>query len=530
MSMVRDTLRGKELLVTGVSGFLGKVWVGFVLDRIEELGRIHLLIRGKRQQTGYDRFLRMVERSPAFRPLRARHGANLHAFLESKIRVHEGDIADPNLGIDAGVLDEIAGRLDAVVHFAGLTDFQPDPIQGLETNSRGALNVADVTARLRVPRLVHCSTAYVAGDRTGRVPETLVPGVSPNGTTFDPMTELELAEAEAKQHEVRSERIDRIADRAKALGWPNIYTYSKGLAEHLLSQRTDLALTMLRPAIVECAHEFPFPGWNEGVNTSAPIVWLMSSWFRRLPASPDHHFDVIPVDTVAKAAALVTALAMRGEAEPVYQLASSSANPLLFQRAVDLNSLAYRRRYGRDESTWVERNVKRYFDGVFADPDRDPFPSMYMLREGVREISKLLEEVDVKRFVSARRYAKEGPDLERKRKTAIIDARNADRMMKRIEEMLRAYRPFIYDKDYVYETHRIEAATKRLSAEDARAFGFDIAELDWRKYWIDIHVPGLEQWSLPVLRGERAPEDPPFIHTKNESQAPTEPPRPFLEA
>jgi hypothetical protein len=259
-------------------------------------------------------------------------------------------------------------------------------------------------------------------------------------------------------------------------------------------------------------------------------VWLMSSWFRRLPASPDHHFDVIPVDTVARAATLVTALSLRGEAELVYQLASSSANPLTFRRAVDLNSLAYRRRYAAPGSTWVERNVKRYFDGVFSNPDRDPFPSMYMLREGVRELSKLLEEVDVKRFVTARRYAKEGPDLERKRKTAISDARNADRMMKRIEEMLRAYRPFIYDKDYVYLTERIEAASKRLSPEDTRDFGFDIRELDWRKYWIDVHVPGLEQWSFPVLRGDRAPEDPPFIHTKNESQSPTEPPRPFLDA
>ena len=41
-------------------------------------------------------------------------------------------------------------------------------------------------------------------------------------------------------------------------------------------------------------------------------------------------------------------------------------------------------------------------------------------------------------------------------------------------------------------------------------FGFDIGSLDWRHYWMKIQVPGLETWSIPVLRGEKVSDDPPL--------------------
>ena len=71
---VRDTLAGKRLLVTGVTGFLGKVFVAFLLDRLPDLGRITVLSRGRRGQTPSERIRRIAERSPAWRPLRERYG------------------------------------------------------------------------------------------------------------------------------------------------------------------------------------------------------------------------------------------------------------------------------------------------------------------------------------------------------------------------------------------------------------------------------------------------------------------------
>ena len=76
---VRESLAGKRLLVTGVTGFLGKVLVAFLLHELPELGRITVLARGRRGQSPAERVRRIAERSPAWRPLRARHG---HALGE----------------------------------------------------------------------------------------------------------------------------------------------------------------------------------------------------------------------------------------------------------------------------------------------------------------------------------------------------------------------------------------------------------------------------------------------------------------
>jgi long-chain acyl-CoA synthetase len=512
MTSLRATYAGKELLVTGVTGFLGKVWVAMLLDHLDEIGRLHLVIRGKKSRPGRDRFIRSVERSPAYRTLRHKHGAGLHAFLDDKVTVHEGDVSEPNAGLSEATLAGIAPRLAAVVHFAGLTDFQPDPLSAFATNVTGALNAADVAARLPVPRLVHISTSFVAGCVSGRIAEEVTPRVSPNGRTFDPREELRIGVELSQALELRSERVDAVTDRAQALGWPNIYTFSKALAEHLLTERKDVRSTFVRPAIVESAMSYPFPGWNEGMNTSGPIVWLMSTWFRRLPARPDNHFDVVPVDTVARGTTVAVGEALRDVAAPVYHLASSATNPLTFARAIDLNALAYRRRYSRTRSTDLERLVKRHFDGVVGDPERDPFPSMAMLRNGARELSKLLDDVDLKKLLSADFYERRGAELEKKRKSALTTARNADRNLKRIEEMLRLYRPFIHDHDYVFVTDAVLKATAALVPEERAAFGFDIDALCWRRYWIEVHVPGLEKWSLPLLRNEKPDEDPPFEH------------------
>ena len=74
---VRKQLEGSRLLVTGVTGFLGKVWVAMMLDHASEIGRMVVLIRGRRGESAEQRFARIVERSPAFRPLRERWGAEL---------------------------------------------------------------------------------------------------------------------------------------------------------------------------------------------------------------------------------------------------------------------------------------------------------------------------------------------------------------------------------------------------------------------------------------------------------------------
>ena len=46
---VRDALRGKNVLLIGGTGFIGKVWLANLLTELPEIGRVYLLVRHNRQ-------------------------------------------------------------------------------------------------------------------------------------------------------------------------------------------------------------------------------------------------------------------------------------------------------------------------------------------------------------------------------------------------------------------------------------------------------------------------------------------------
>ena len=71
---IREAFSGKHLLVTGVTGFVAKVWVTLLLTHLPEVGRLTVLVRGRRRQSAEARLREIVETSPALRPLRERHG------------------------------------------------------------------------------------------------------------------------------------------------------------------------------------------------------------------------------------------------------------------------------------------------------------------------------------------------------------------------------------------------------------------------------------------------------------------------
>ena len=80
--------------------------------------------------------------------------------------------------------------------------------------------------------------------------------------------------------------------------------------------------------------------------------------------------------------------------------------------------------------------------------------------------------------------------------------------MARVDAMLEQYQPFIHDIEWVFHNRRLRRELARLHPEDHGEFGFTMSELDWRRYWMDVQYPGLVQWSLPLLKGEKAPLDP----------------------
>jgi thioester reductase-like protein len=516
---IREAFAGKHLLVTGVTGFLGKVWLAMVLDYLPEVGRATVIIRPKKGEDANARFQRIAERSPAFRPLREKLGAKaFRTLIREKIRVVEAKLVEPLCGLEEAEADSLLADVDVVVHFAGLTDFEPDPQMAIDANVHGAQHAADLAARTRGKRYVHVSTTFVAGRRSETIGETIEVGVSPNGTEFDPAEELQLLEAGIAEGETKKQRTGFAMERANALGWPNIYTYSKGLSEHLIETREDVATTTFRPAIVECARSYPFEGWNEGINTSGPLVWLLSTTFQRFPARTTNIFDIVPVDTVARSMVVVVAEALRDRAEPIYQCGSSAINPLDFRRAVDLTGLAIRRMYARRGDDF-EKKVLAKLDPICMEPTDDEVFGHRRMRLVARATRNFLRKFKLKENVSPKLYDKiDGEKVDEKLRKFSMDCRTTDRKLGQVEDMLRVYLPFVNEIAYVFRTDNLVAATERMSDADRELFGFDVADICWRNYWVNVQVPGLDKWSLPLLRNEKVPDDPPLEATEGDAE------------
>src|ERR1019366_5757991 len=95
------------------------------------------------------------------------------------------------------------------------------------------------------------------------------------------------------------------------------------LAEPLIArQGAGLPIAIVRPSIVETSTDQPFPGWNEGINTSAPLSYLLGTYFRQLPTNERKCLDVIPVDMVCRGMTLIAAAIIARRQKPIYQLAT----------------------------------------------------------------------------------------------------------------------------------------------------------------------------------------------------------------
>jgi alcohol-forming fatty acyl-CoA reductase len=526
---VRETLANRHILLIGVTGFIGKVWLVNLLENVSGIGKVTLLIRRNRTTSAQRRFEKIVEESPTFDTLQQRYGRDLGAFLKAKIEVVEGDVSQPGLGLDAAVQERLARSLDLIVNSAGLTDFNPDLRDALSSNVDSALYLLDFLKRCsqvgqhtgHQAGLMHLSTCYVVGMRNGRVTEELQDNYNPAGdAAFDAEREIASLRETIERIESRSESpelsnalrrqalgrgvdaADAPADelqgvlkrnrarwarnrlvrvglrRAQHLGWPNIYTFTKSLGESLLARYgRELPIAIVRPSIVESSERSPFKGWNEGINTSGPLSYLLGTNFRQLPTNEKKCLDVIPVDMVCRGMSLIAAAVIARCNARMYQLATSAINPVNMGRSIELTGLAHRKHYRQQSS--VDNWLKVKFETIPVSKQRYERLSIPMQKAVVSGINRAAISLHMKKAPLAK----------------------AERELSRAEKLIELYEPFILHNEHVFESENARLLSAALSAEEREMFGFAPEAIDWWDYWINIHIPALRRWCYPLMEG-----------------------------
>ncbi len=516
MPALDQVLKGRRILLTGATGFLGKVFLAILLRWHPEIERMYLLIRGDRRSS-VGRFRREILDSPVFGPLREHLGEKFDRYIEEKIVVVPGDITNEGL-LAEDVKPFKPGNLDAVVHSAGLVNFEASLEKAIEVNTTGVANVIEFCRKLGAA-MMHVSTCYVAGSADGHRYEDEIPhDWCPGGRKSfrlereirDALAAIERVQAESRDQlrhaEFRGDEDDdgnpresalehrrkqwveeRLKDvgrkRAQSWGWPNTYSYTKSLGEQLvLAQRETLDVTVVRPAVIESALRDPFPGWNQGVNTSAPLTYLAGRGYRFYPAKAELVLDVIPVDLAAHAMIPILAALLSRKHKPIYQLCTSDRNPLPMRRLVELTALSNRREHRKDGGTM--RWLGPHLEAVVVSQNTYDLASntvpQILKRAAAFARSVLGEENQrARKIESGIDKIKENTDLAR--------------------ELVEVYRPYIQKLVYTFHAANIRALYATLKPADAERHPFRPDLIDWHDYWINIHLPGLRRHIFPQL-------------------------------
>src|SRR5437879_5636288 len=164
-----EIYKDRRIFLIGSTGFLGKVTLSMLLHRFPNVGRVYVTVRARSQEESETRFWNNVISAEPFDPVRERYGRVFEDFIRDKVAIVGGDIADENLGFTEAEADRIAQDIDVIINSAGNVTFNPTLESALRTNVVGTQNVIAFAKRMKRPCLVHISTCFVAGNRSGAV-------------------------------------------------------------------------------------------------------------------------------------------------------------------------------------------------------------------------------------------------------------------------------------------------------------------------------------------------------------------------
>ncbi|MCG7428186.1 HAD-IB family hydrolase [Helcobacillus sp. ACRRO] len=500
-----------QILLTGVTGFLGQAVLQDLLENHPDV-RVTAVIRPKGSQTGRKR-LEGLLRKPVFTSWAERTSKEeVASALADRVDVLEGDLT---------AMPPLTQKLDVVIHSASSVSFDPPINEAFATNVGGAKNLYEALLESdQDPHVIHVSTAYVSGlakglrregrlthtadwraeydmalaakdrveaqSRTPEVLRRLMRRAAFEAGKMGPKASAEVAER-ARQDWVHERLQDYGLQRANSLGWTDIYTFTKAMAERVAEElwaQKGHRLSVVRPSIIESALRRPYPGWLDGYKVADPLIMAYGNG--RLPEFPglaDSILDIIPVDFIVN---VITALATqdvsrRGD-DAYFQVVSGSSNPLPFHEMVSA--------------------VQGYFqEHPLTDDDGSPievptwsFPSVQLIEARFWATQKAAK--------TAQLITSQLPGTKRTRQWAGQLHRTVSGLetLRKFTDLYRHYTK----TEMVFDDANTRALREELPADFLATNDFDVTVINWKDFFQKQHLPALTELTKAYKRAKSA--------------------------
>ncbi|XP_060206142.1 fatty acyl-CoA reductase 2, chloroplastic-like [Lycium barbarum] len=491
---ILEFYEGKNILVTGATGFLAKALIEKMLRTISKINKIYILIRAKDKGAAFDRLTSEIIESKLFKCLEEMHGEYYKPFILSKIVPVIGNIYEPNLGMDIIDAQQIAEETDLIIDSAANTTFDERYDLALDANVNGPYQLMMFAKKCKkLKLLMHYSTAYANGEREGLIlekPFTMGESITKEKvTSISPFTNFPLLHADNEmdlvsklKNNISNIGLEQImkslgVERAKLYGWQDTYAFTKAIGEMMInSMREEIPILILRPSMITSSYKEPFPGWIQGFRVIDPSVFLYGKG--DLPGflgDPDTLLDVVPVDLVVNAT--IAAIAKHGYLQTpelnVYHLASTFVNPFslyqLFNSCYEyFNSFPFVNSKGDK----IEVKEMKYFYNI------SDF-SNYILEELSKQ--HRIQDLTEKELLKIQMRLK--------------------RKVQYLKHFMKLYEPYAFYRGW-FHIGNMRNLMEEMSEEERRSFDTDASKINWRDYLTGIHIPGVRK---NVLEGKRVP-------------------------
>ncbi|PHJ23709.1 acyltransferase domain-containing protein [Cystoisospora suis] len=572
MSMLQAFYPHQTLLVTGASGFVGKVLLSQLLKSCPSK-RIYVVLRPSAGRTAQERLLIDVFSSPAFEAMRNEHQDNWNNWISQRVVAVPGDLLQPDLGIrNRKLLKKLQEEVTVVIHMAASVHFNSPLKDNYRSNVEGTMRVLDFAKGCKCLQVfVHTSTCYVNSDHEGRVKEDILPL---SWDTEELLTAVHRM-IELRDQETKHPHLDVVNLEKQLLGrFPNTYTFTKRLSEALLIRDWEKALLqpessihfplcMLRPSIVGAAYKHPRRGWIDNLNATGGMFLLSAlGVLKCLPANPNLIGDNVPVDVVADAlivagAAVAAAhahanpktMALAARADPAAAASIAAAKCVLPQylpRSISLpknvspapSALPSPTKAGqRDPSSGEISPVRDGVPGVYVihccTSDTNPVRWGDILYYG-REYNMLNPFFNrITRDLQTPYFEGDFEDFRRKffllqRLPAAVMATLTNYLLppssalkrhahmyhsgiQKVEKAAEAFHPFTYH-EWVFEQNNMRKLHHLLAPEEKAIFLLKTEDLDWRS-WTHYFFYGIARWLLNEQSGAACEPPPaPYVY------------------
>ncbi|KAH0502854.1 Fatty acyl-CoA reductase 1 [Microtus ochrogaster] len=266
MVSIPEYYEGKNILLTGATGFLGKVLLEKLLRSCPKVNSVYVLVRQKAGQTPQERVEEILS-GKLFDRLR-----DENSDFREKIIPINSELTQPKLALSEEDKEVIIESTNIIFHCAATVRFNENLRDAVQLNviaTRQLILLAQQMKNLEV--FMHVSTAYAYCNRK-HIDEVVYP------PPVDPKKLIDSLEW-MDDGLVNDITPKLIGDR------PNTYIYTKALAEYVVQQEgAKLNVAIVRPSIVGASWKEPFPA-GKGI-------------LRTMRASNNALADLVPVDVV----------------------------------------------------------------------------------------------------------------------------------------------------------------------------------------------------------------------------------------